>query len=821
MRCLRSSGLALLLLIFLRPCPLPAQTPQLTPPTDEQLLRNASLPATGPALLDFFRKRSTPEVKLEQLQALIRQLADKAPDQRDRAAAELISHGPLAIPLLRQAANDLDDTETAARARQCLQQLDGSNAVAVSMAAARVLARQKPAGAAEALLAYLPFAEDDQVAEEIGKALQAVAQRDNKPDPALVEGLKDSIPVRRALAAEVLARTGSETARAAVRPLLQDARPTVRLRTALALAQSHDAEAVGVLINLLGDVPAQQSAQIEAVLTELAGDWRIAVPAGNDDLARRMRRETWAAWWRVTDGSVLLEEFHKRSLPDGEREKVQGLLKDLAGENAEARDKAQAELVNLGPVILPLLRQAAKGADARVADAAGKCLQIVEKGTPLSPLPAAAARLLAVRRPPGSVEALLAYLPFVEDEAVMNETEAALASLALADGKVEPAILAALGDKLPLRRAVAAEVVCHDPSGARLADHKSAVRPLLKDPDLTVRMRVGLALAGAQDKEAIPTLIALLADLPSEQASQVEDFLVFLAGEHAPPLSLGSDDASRTKVREAWTAWWRDRGPALDLSRLAAAQRQMGYTLVVDQYDPARLGGRVFELDAAGKQRWSIDKLQNPTDAQVLPGGTVLIVEQGSQRISERDLKGNVVWQKLLPGVPLMGAQRLRNGHYFVVTRNRLFELDKDGKDLWTYNRPQNDIMTARKLRDGRYVLVNWQGIVTRLDAEGKEVKTVHLPLAQFGFNPAGVDFLPNDHVVVAHTNHHKVIEYDGAGKAVWEAAVQFPYAVERLANGRTLVSSLNTLKIVELDRAGKVVWEVKESVRGSRVHRR
>jgi HEAT repeat protein len=791
-------------------------------PTDEQVLRNANLPATGPALLDFFRKRSTPEVKLEQLQGLIKQLADKAPEQRDRAVAELISHGPVAIPLLRQAANDLDDTETAARARQCLQQLDGSTATALSVAAARVLAQQKPAGAAEALLAYLPFAEDDQVAEEIGRALQAVAQRNNKPDPGLLEALKDSVPIRRAVAAEVLARTGTDTARAAVRPLLQDARPTVRLRTALALAQSHDAEAVGVLINLLGDVPAQQSAQIEAVLTELAGDWKIAVPAGNDDLARRMRRETWAAWWRVTDGSALLEEFHKRSLPDGEREKVQGLLKELASrererpEDAAARDKAQGELVNMGPVILPLLRQAMKGTDARVADAAGACLQIVEKGTPLSPLPAAAARLLAVRRPPGAVEALLAYLPFVEDDAVMSETEAALASLAVAEGKLEPALLAALADKLPLRRAVAAEIVCQ----VALADHKSAVRPLLKDADLTVRMRVALALASAQEKEAIPTLIALLDELPYEQAGQVEDFLVFLAEDHAPTLSLADDAATRKKARDAWTAWWRDRGDTLDLARLATAQRQLGYTLVVDQHDPVRQGGRVFELDAAGKTRWSLDKLQFPVDAQVLPGGTVLIVEQGLQRVSERDLKGNIVWQKATPGMPITGAQRLRNGRTFFVTRNRLFEMDKEGKEFWTYNRPQNDIMNGKKLRDGQYVFMTWQGIVTRLDAEGKEVKTFQVP-PQFGFNPSGVDFLPNDRVLVAHTNLNKVVEYDGNGKSVWEATVQFPYSVERLVNGRTLVSSLSTLKIVELDRTGKVVWEVKDKLRGYRVHRR
>jgi HEAT repeat protein len=271
---------ALLLLGLVLSWPAAAQQPAPERPTaaDEQLLKNAGLSPTGPALVEFFRKRVSAETDADKLRALVRQLGDKAPEARDRATAELVSQGPAVIPLLRQAANDLDDAQVATRARQCLSQIEGASGRDLAAGAVRVLAQNRPPGAAEALLAYLPFAEDDQVADEIGKALGTVALRDGKADPALVKALKDPVPVRRALAGEVLSRVGGPDDRAAVRELLQDPKPSVRLRLALALADARDAEAIGVLISVLGELPADQTRQVEEFLTDLAGDWAVRVP---------------------------------------------------------------------------------------------------------------------------------------------------------------------------------------------------------------------------------------------------------------------------------------------------------------------------------------------------------------------------------------------------------------------------------------------------------------------------------------------------------------------------------------------------------------
>jgi len=76
-----------------------------------------------------------------------------------------------------------------------------------------------------------------------------------------------------------------------------------------------------------------------------------------------------------------------------------------------------------------------------------------DKMPPLSPV---APRLVALRQPPGAAEALLAFLPSAEDEAIVGEVQATLAAVAMHDGKPEPALVQALDDKQPLRRAVAA-----------------------------------------------------------------------------------------------------------------------------------------------------------------------------------------------------------------------------------------------------------------------------------------------------------------------------------------------------------------------------
>src|SRR5262249_56261339 len=141
-------------------------------------------------------------------------------------------------------------------------------------------------------------------------ALADVAFAGDKPAPALLRALGDPVPLRRAVAGQVLCRADRPDLFPAVRRLLADPKPAVRARAALALARQRDADSFPVLIDLLGVLPPAERRPVEELLQELAGEWAPALPAaGEDALARRLRREVWAAWWRGTDGPELLDAF--------------------------------------------------------------------------------------------------------------------------------------------------------------------------------------------------------------------------------------------------------------------------------------------------------------------------------------------------------------------------------------------------------------------------------------------------------------------------------------------------------------------------------
>jgi HEAT repeat protein len=787
--------------------------PTATAATDDQLLKNAHLDTTAPALLDFFHKRAAPVADRKRLLVLVQQLADGVPAQRDQAAGELIGWGPGAVPLLHQAANRVDDEQTSRRARACLEAIQGKTGSSLVQTAVRVLAQRHPPGMVDALLHYVPFADDEMVVQEIETALLGVDLHQGDACSTLIRTLTDPVPVRRGLAAHVLCRLGGAAERAAVRSLLKDPRPTVRLRAALGLIDTHDAEAIPVLIDLVGELPAEGRKQAENYLTELAGEWSVKTPSGNDATSGRLRRDVWATWWRSLDGVHLLDEFRSRTLSDDERKRVLGLIRQLDDGAANIRTRAMDELVALGPRAAPLLRQTVNHSPASASEAATQCLEAIEQNNP-QPLPAVAPRLLALRRPEGTVEALLAYLPFADNEAIAAQVAGLLPAVGCPEVKPAPALLRAMHDPLAVRRAAAAVALCK----AHATEQLPAVRKLLEDPDAAVRTKIALALVENGEKEAIPVLIAALAELPLEQVWEIEDRLTQLAGEKAPVQRLTADSAGRAAGVESWKKWWRTEGARLDTARLTNINRDLGLLLVIEQQSPPKNQGRVLELSPSGKIRWQIEGLQFPWDADVASNGNIVLLEQGI-RVSERDRQGKVLWQVVTNNAFM--CQRLRNGNTFILCRNQLLEVDAKGKEVFSHAYPQGYILGGRKFADGQMAFVTYQGWYVRLDATGKEVKTFNVPV-NTNFGVSGADVVPGDHVVLATPGVGKVAEYGEGGKLIWETNVPNPGAPYRLPNGHTLVPSNHQTTITELDRTGKVVSEKKDlAFRPFRVRRR
>jgi hypothetical protein len=434
----------------------------------------------------------------------------------------------------------------------------------------------------------------------------------------------------------------------------------------------------------------------------------------------------------------------------------------------------------------------------------------------MPPLPQPTARLLAVRKPAGAAEALIAYLPFAETYQSRQLVVSALKSVAIRDGKTDPALTAALSDKVSVRRQCAAEALLQ--LGG--VEDRKAIRKLLQDSDPQVRTTVGMALIAAGDREAIPGLIEMLADLPLDSGRPVEEVLARLAQDKAPTVPLEGDETARKKCRDAWAKWWKDEGEKIDLAKIDNPKWLFGQTLLVEPQT-----GRVLELDQRGNVCWQINNLPAVVDAQATSNAHVLVLENNGYTLTERDLGGKVLWSRPAPqGQQYVAFKRLPNGNTFLATHHQIVEIDKDKKELFNIGR-QGDIYTAHRFEDGSFAFVTNGGGPTpltyfRMDSTQKEVKNFRVTNFQ-QFYPSSIEILPEDRVLIVHPQTNKVIEYDEAGKSVWEAGIAAPMHAIRLTNGNTLVASPGTAHTTELDKSGKVVWEYTENVRPNRVHRK
>jgi HEAT repeat protein len=519
----------------------------------------------------------------------------------------------------------------------------------------------------------------------------------------------------------------------------------------------------------------------------------------------------------ATDDKALLDFFRQRTLTDEQRVAIQALIKKLGDNVYKVREKATAELVARGSVATALLLEATHSRDPEVVKRSQLCLKRISEKDYSAEVAAAAARLIAQRKPEGAVEVLLDYLPFTDNESLSEELLKTLTVTGADKGKPVPTLVKALADKEPRRRGAAAEALCR----IGLGEHKDAVRKLLQDSVPAVRLQVALALALARQKDAIPVLIDLLPQLPQAKVWRAEDVLFRLADGQAPPsVSMGGNEATRQKCRDIWAKWWKENAAKVDLARLSSSPPLLGYTLIILLDENI-----IRELGPDKQVRWEINNVLFPLDAQVLPGNRVLVAEYQASRVTERNHKGEVVWERKIAG-PL-AAQRLANGNTFIASAYTMMEVDKNEKEVFTYVPPPGErILKAYKALDGNVVCLTGSQVnggphhLRRLDSSGKELGNFPVTLGT-PLSGGRIQLLPNGHILLPHNAENKVVEYDAGGTVVWEVKVEQPIAATRLSNGNTLVTSMNQLRAVEFDRKGNEVWEYRQNTRVTRAVRR
>lgn len=758
---------------------MPGQTPA---QLDEQQLKTLGLPTDTPALLTYFRQRSLKDGDRKVLEELVAKLGSETYSDRARATRELLLRGPLALPFLRAALKD-QPLEVVRRAEACIRKIESSMGNEASAVAARVLAARGAPGAAEVLLNYLPYAADPWLQEEILTSIGRLTVKEGRIDELLTRTLKDPLPARRAAAAYILARRGGTGPRTALRPLLEDGDALVRQRVAEGL--------IGT--------------QAARMLKEAA--------AADDGVLRAQKVEP-------TEAGAL-DFLRKRTLNETDQRRLAQLVRNLGDPSYVVRVTAARRLVSEGTPALAFLKPAASDPDYELRRRAQACIEQIRQG-PGPALPTAAVHLLARASAPKNaavvVRTLLGYVPFADDDSVEDEVLTALNVLSVRSSQLDPALAQAAADPLPARRGAAAYVLGH--VGTR--ENLPALHRLLDDPAPQVRLRAAQGLLAAREKAAVPKLIALLNDLPANSLWRVEELLHRLAGDAAPPESLAvNTGAARQKAMQAWQKWWQSAEAKTDLGRLGEVGSYLGLVTVCEYDSPfGQPGGRVWEASRESKPRWSVTGVLGAMDAHTLPNGRVLIAENSANRVTERDLRGNVKWEHRVPGNPIT-CQRLPNGNTFIAMYNMVLEVTPDHKEVYRHAPgPQFYIFGAHKARNGHIVAITAQGMVIEMEAKtGKQVRTLNLGA---NGNWCGIEMLPNGNYLVATLNNSQIRELTpGDGKTIWQATYNGAFRATRLPNGNTLVASMTTRKVAELDRAGAVRWERSCSGRPWNVHYR
>ena len=331
---------------------------------------------------------------------------------------------------------------------------------------------------------------------------------------------------------------------------------------------------------------------------------------------------------------------------------------------------------------------------------------------------------------------------------------------------------------------------------------------LKKETDSGVKLLVALALVNdGRDKEVVPEVIRLMAEVPSERGWRAEELLWRIAGEDGPPVSLGSDKASQAKARDAWKKWWDAHEKKVDLAKL---DRESTYGLTIVCESPFRGGiGRVVALGGDGKERWSVKGLNWPMDAVPLAGKKVLIAEHNRNRIVEREIDGKELWSENINQPVSLG--RLPNGITWAVGRNQIIEWERGDKSnkkhVFNFIRNEYDIVAGNRLKNGEYVLLTQNQQLLKVDRKGTIVKAHGVGGNGVNYYST-VDVLPNGKVLVTLMN--SIAEFDlDSGKMGWSAKYQYATSAVRLRNGNTLVGNQNMGRIVELDKDGKLTkWQ-------------
>jgi PQQ-like domain len=263
---------------------------------------------------------------------------------------------------------------------------------------------------------------------------------------------------------------------------------------------------------------------------------------------------------------------------------------------------------------------------------------------------------------------------------------------------------------------------------------------------------------------------------------------------------LGADAKSAVPVLEKLAAG-ADKERASIARWALAGVRPQGIILV------SRSKGAVVELDAKGKETFSLKQGNSLFDAERLANGNYLVVLYTQHLVREITPKGKVVWEYKDLKTP-MDADRLPSGNTLISDiQNKVIEVNRKGEIVWRYDGAKSPYQ-AERLPNGNTLIPEYGGNrVVEVDPTGKVVW-------QFpGANAMDADRLPSGNTLVTLYSG-TIQEVTPKGKVVFEMKAQSAYSTTRMQNGDYLV--VGNTGVYRYDKKGKQIWFNKLGMTGS-----
>jgi hypothetical protein len=241
-------------------------------------------------------------------------------------------------------------------------------------------------------------------------------------------------------------------------------------------------------------------------------------------------------------------------------------------------------------------------------------------------------------------------------------------------------------------------------------------------------------------------------------------------------------------------------------------------------------------MNEDGTEAWNAGR-KSARDGFVLDNGNVLIAWDNEVKEIDPSKNNSVVFHYRLSAAnkEIGTAQRLLNGNTLITelgSQPKLIEVTPSGAVAVSIKlEPETDnahmqTRMARKLANGNYLVPHLLAFkVKEYDTKGTVVATLKTDLDELGGRaaenwPFTAIRLDNGKTLVNLTHGNKTVEFDAAGKVVWQVSnadfpdikpFDDPCGGQRLPNGNTVITSYHAtkgIKLFEVNRDKKIVWK-------------